>query len=318
MRIGKPIVPPLKSQGIKTKLVPWISASLPDDIAGKWIEPFLGSGVVFLSLAPRRALLADSNPHIISFYKAVASKQLSPSLVREYLTDEGAELLRTNGDHYYVIRQRFNDSPNPLDFLFLTRACFNGVMRFNKSGKFNVPFCHKPNRFSKAYVTKVVNQVRDAVEILQAGEYDLVCQDFATTIQTAEREDFIYCDPPYIARHTDFYGSWDIHQEELLVSELSRTGTRFLLSTWHSNTYRKNAMIDLYWSKFAIETAEHFYHVGASQNNRNPMLEALVANYPIVKGEPSQVSQEQARLFERRQGYSFAHNTGEDPSEGGA
>lgn len=304
MKIGKPIVPPLKSQGIKTKLVPWISASLPNDIGGKWIEPFLGSGVVFLSLAPQRALLADSNPHIINFYKAVASRQLSPSLVREYLEDEGAELLRTNGDHYYVIRQRFNDSPNPLDFLFLTRACFNGVMRFNKSGKFNVPFCRKPSRFSKAYITKVVNQVRDAVEVLQAGEYDLVCQDFATTIQSAEPQDFIYCDPPYIARHTDFYGSWDIGQEELLVSALSRTGARFLLSTWHSNAYRKNAMIDLYWSKFAIETAEHFYHVGASEKNRNPMREALVANYPLGKQEVSETYQEQPQLFERAGPYS--------------
>ncbi len=39
------IVPPIKSQGIKTKLVPWIMGIAPK-VKGKWIEPFLGTGVV--------------------------------------------------------------------------------------------------------------------------------------------------------------------------------------------------------------------------------------------------------------------------------
>ena len=39
------IVPPIKSQGIKTKLVPWIKQCLPL-YKGKWIEPFMGTGVV--------------------------------------------------------------------------------------------------------------------------------------------------------------------------------------------------------------------------------------------------------------------------------
>ena len=41
----KVIVPPIKSQGIKTKLVPWIMELAPK-VSGKWIEPFLGTGVV--------------------------------------------------------------------------------------------------------------------------------------------------------------------------------------------------------------------------------------------------------------------------------
>jgi DNA adenine methylase len=35
-------VPPIKSQGTKTKLVPWIEEVAPK-VSGRWIEPFLGT-----------------------------------------------------------------------------------------------------------------------------------------------------------------------------------------------------------------------------------------------------------------------------------
>ena len=44
------IIPPIKSQGIKTKLVPWINdlilQSGIDLSRANWIEPFFGTGVV--------------------------------------------------------------------------------------------------------------------------------------------------------------------------------------------------------------------------------------------------------------------------------
>ena len=39
--ISKVIVPPIKCQGIKTKLVPFIAKSVLWDGNGTWVEPFL-------------------------------------------------------------------------------------------------------------------------------------------------------------------------------------------------------------------------------------------------------------------------------------
>ena len=54
--VQKVYVPPIKIQGIKTKLVNMISEAVYTDNIGVWYEPFMGSGVVGLNLAPKRAV----------------------------------------------------------------------------------------------------------------------------------------------------------------------------------------------------------------------------------------------------------------------
>ena len=61
----KTIVPPIKCQGIKTKLVPFIKDNIIRNPNGTWIEPFVGTGVVAFNLAPQRAFLLDKNQYII-------------------------------------------------------------------------------------------------------------------------------------------------------------------------------------------------------------------------------------------------------------
>jgi len=299
----KVIVPPIKSQGIKTKLVPWIKSIIPADFEGVWIEPFTGTGVVAFNLAPQNALLCDTNPHLIRFYVSLANGSITPEGVRAYLNKEGALLLEKGEAHYYEIRERFNTYHAPLDFLFLNRAGFNGMIRFNRKGGFNIPFCRKPQRFAQAYVTKIVNQVDTVAKILRTKQFVFKCQDFTKTLQEASATDIVYADPPYIDRHVDYYNSWDDLQEHRLHAALAALEGKFILSTWHNNDFRENNYIKSLWGKFNVLTREHFYHVGASEDNRNPMIEALVANYkPAVEGVKEEIPQ-QLVLMEPYVGY---------------
>jgi DNA adenine methylase len=290
-------VPPLKCQGIKTKLVDWIKDHAILEKDGIWIEPFMGSGVVGFNIRPNRAIFSDVNPHIINFYNAIKSGEVDSSIAREFLEKEGALLQKKGEDHYYEVRERFNKKTSSLDMLFLNRACFNGVMRFNKKGGFNVPFGHKPERFAKAYITKIANQIKYVSQAVSQYDWQFVCSDFKTTIASVSSSDFIYCDPPYAGRHVDYFNSWSEENEQELYELLKVAPAKFILSTWHSNQYRNNVALEKYSSEFTVLTREHFYHVGASEKNRKPMLEAIVLNYnPMIPVKMD--SEKQLALFE--------------------
>lgn len=278
----KVFVPPIKIQGIKTKIVPLIKKSVVISQNSVWYEPFMGSGVVGFNIEPHHAVFADTNPHIIAFYNQLKNGTITAGKVRDFLETEGRKLESGDSDYYYEVRERFNREGNPLDFLFLNRSCFNGMIRFNKNYEFNVPYGHKPCRFAKAYVTKIVNQVAHVENLLKTHSWVFLCQSFEDTVRMASENDFIYCDPPYIGRHVDYYDSWDEISEIALHEALVKSGANFMLSTWHHNDYRENEYIGKVWGGCSIITREHFYHVGAKEKNRNPVIEALLTNYTVT------------------------------------
>ena len=248
--------------------MPSILHAVDRDPDGLWIEPFLGSAVVALNVMPKRALLADSNPHLIRFYRAIQDGDIDGPKTRGFLEREGILLASGGQDYYNLVRDRFNSTGDPLDFLFLNRSCFNGLIRFNRYGRLNVPFGHKKQRFAPPYVTKIVNQVERFREALELFDWRFACQDFRVTLAGAAPGDFVYCDPPYVGRHVDYYDSWDVQSERSLHDALSVTAARFMLSTWHSNEYRENHYLQTLWSRFTIRTRQHFYFITSARVRR--------------------------------------------------
>lgn len=306
----KTFVPPIKSQGIKTKLVEWITTNAKEIDFERWVEPFMGTGVVAFNVRPKKALLCDSNPHLINFYKAIQNKEITSGLVRKYLNEEGQKLLETNGEHYYVVRNRFNEYSNPLDFLFLSRSCFNGMMRFNKKGGFNVPFCKKPNRFAQALVSKITNQVENISQIIEFGDYEFKHQDFKETLSEIKNSDLVYSDPPYIGRHVDYFDSWSEEEEIILNNGLKYSNCKFILSTWLSNKYRTNDYVFTIWEDCYIATKEHFYHVGGKEINRNAVYEALLSNIELKDSisnseMKSRIKNDKSQLTSKPKTYAF-------------
>ncbi|MBN2304840.1 MAG: Dam family site-specific DNA-(adenine-N6)-methyltransferase [Anaerolineae bacterium] len=283
-RIPKLTVPPIKCQGIKTKLVDFIASSIQWDGRGRWIEPFLGSGVVAFNIRPARARLNDSNPHIIRLYQGIYDGTITPPAVREFLEREGARLLESGGAYYYEVRARFNGpgsgSGHSLDFLFLNRAGFNGMLRFNSRGGFNVPFCRKPDRFRPAYITRIVNQVAALQDLMRGADWTFTTGDWRDILAGASvddsGDDFVYLDPPYIGRHTDYYNGWTDDDARALAEIARVLPCGVALSMWKQNKYRANDHLDECWPGWAERTTAHFYHVGPTEDLRNAVIEALL------------------------------------------
>ena len=276
IEVSRVKAPPIKCQGIKTKLVSFILRSIVWSGEGKWIEPFLGSGAVLFNLVPRRALAADNNPHIISFYRGIQTKDITARTVRSFLEREGKLLLSRGEEYYYEVRDRFNSSHNPLDLLFLNRSCFNGVMRFNKKGGFNVPFCRKTDRFRKAYITKITNQVRWVSDNMHGKDWQFMCADWRQTVGLCDQQDFVYLDPPYFGRNTGYTNCWSKQEMLELIHAVHSLPSGYALSFWKRNIYRTNPLIEEHFGGDSIRVFSHDYFVGSTMNLRHKIEEALI------------------------------------------
>lgn len=202
--------PPLKWAGGKRWLAPKIKELFDKEPRRRLVEPFCGGLSVALHLQPDWALLNDINIHLINFYRQVQNPFFKTTI--EYRDDE---------ELYYQHRALFN-SALPGDeatalwaelFYYLNKTGYNGLCRFNKSGKFNVPIGRRKSPV--AYITDwAPYQIAFESFLFRIG-------DFAT-IPLNSDHDFLYCDPPYDCEFTQYSpGGFTWSDQQRLISWLT-------------------------------------------------------------------------------------------------
>ena len=281
------IIPPIKIQGKKTKIVPKIM-EIADGLLSEhpeidtWVEPFLGSGVVAFNCPGRikKVIVNDINPHIIKFYKGIADGTITPDRIRGVFDIHNQNLLKDGYDYYNRIKDRFNQSFDTMDFLFLTRTGFNGVMRFNNSGKWNVPFCKLNNRLSKNVIDDLASSVDELSRLFKSKDFTFYNQSFEEVIVTAPENSIFYCDPPYYGLQVQYFKGWG-KEDEIRLNEMLKD-KMFIYSTWLEDGIRENMMINEYWGEYEIEGKKHKYNVAEKAEKRNQVTEGLI--YPKPKG----------------------------------
>ena len=182
--------PVLKWAGGKRWQVPHLRDAWAAHSHRRLVEPFCGGLAVTLGLQPRRALLNDMNPHIIHFYQWI-KRGLVVGLPLE--NDETT---------FYDYRNRFNALVDAGDedtsdaatlFYYLNRTGYNGLCRFNRQGRFNVPF----GRY------RTINYMSDFSEYARAFAHWRFTSTDAGRVPVRP-DDFIYADPPYDVQFTQY------------------------------------------------------------------------------------------------------------------
>jgi len=275
------IIPPIKIQGKKTKLVPHIMEiantllSEHKDI-DTWVEPFLGSGVVAFNCPNRisKVIVNDINPHIINLYKQIAYGLITPEMVETVFHYHNDELLKGGYDYYNKIKDRFNEHFDPMDFLFLTRTGFNGVMRFNGSGKWNVPFCKLNDRLSKTVIDDLKKTVGELSHLFLTKEFIFHNTSFEKVLETSPTNSIFYCDPPYYGLAVQYFKGWE-KEDEIRLNRMLKDKV-FIYSTWLNDGHKDNPMIQEYWKDYEIEGKSHKYNVAEQSKQRIPVTEGLI------------------------------------------
>lgn len=180
--------PFLKWAGGKYSLLPELDRLIP---AGKrLIEPFVGGGSVFLNSDKHETfLLADVNADLINLYQMLT---VVPELVTEWAKGLFEKL--NDEDSFIACREEFNNQKmsgpeRAAAFLYINRHCFNGLIRYNREGHFNVGYGkYRAPYFPAAEINAFVSMSRRCV-FMNAG--------YIRTLALAGEGDVVYCDPPY-------------------------------------------------------------------------------------------------------------------------
>ena len=260
--------PFLKWAGGKFRIVDRIRAALPT--GRRLVEPFAGSGAVFLNTDYEEYLIADSNADLINVFRQAKTG--------------GAEFARrakslfvpenNQKDAFYRLRADFNNTSDleykAAVFIYLNRHCFNGLCRYNSKGIFNVPF----GRYNRP----TFPEAELANFSLKSQRCEFMVSDFRTTMKSAQRGDVIYCDPPYVpltatANFTDYTagGFGAIDQQELadLANELNSRGVPVVISN-HDTKFTRLA-----YSSASIEAFDVQRFISRDASNRSKAAELL-------------------------------------------
>lgn len=162
------------------------------DPGRRYVEVFAGAGAVFLNHPAKEALICDANPDLIALYE----------VLRDYGTDfiEYCRLL-FNPDYntrtaYYGLRDQFNTSRDKFfkagTFVYLNRHSYNGLVRYNSRGEFNVPF----GAYARPYFP--AEEMKAFLVRLNSAQVRLAVMDFRKTFEEVQEGDQVYCDPPYV------------------------------------------------------------------------------------------------------------------------
>lgn len=276
---------PLKWMGGKTKLIPFIQQFIPK--YNTYYEPFFGSGAVFFSQQPEKAVCSDVQSEPILIINAIKN---SPKEFYSLFDNLSQQLWEEGSNFYYTLRKKYNDGnmsefEKAVSFMVLLRGGFNGLVRFNPKGEWNVPFGDRGNKDSKSQAVPLNNlfslsKIEECSSFLNSGDKQFINQSFETTIQRAKEGDFIYCDPPYLIT-TQQYNGWNDKHELLLANELKmadKKGVKFILSNVYLYKGKENKdLIDLY-SGFKYELKDHNYIVGPKQDRRQVVKEIIIYN----------------------------------------
>lgn len=266
--------PFLKWAGGKHRLVGRIRDLLPP--GKRLIEPFVGSGAVFLNTTYDRYLLADANPDLIALYSALQAD--GPRFIeacRALFTPDA-----NNRAVYDQRRAEFNAAQDPRVrarlFVYLNKHCYNGLCRYNRAGQFNVPFGR--------YARVAFPQEEMAAFAARAARAVFICSPFEAVMEQAGPGDVVYCDPPYLplsptANFTAYSaGSFGLGEQRRLACAartLARRGVPVLISNHDTPLAR-----DLYAGAAAYYSFRVRRHISQKGDQRGDVAEALALFLP--------------------------------------
>ncbi len=282
------MTPVLKYRGGKSREIPHFLKYIPDDF-NRYIEPFLGGGAVYFYLEPNNAILNDVNERLIKFYLQLKNQyslmrqQLDEiqqiyeqnQMIYKRLKEENPDERVPNGNEelYYNMRKLFNHPDDTyLDgvlYFFINKTAYSGMIRYNNSGEYNVPFGRYPN-----FNTRLITQQHS--DLLQRAE--IFNYDYSKVFEMAQGDDFVFLDPPYDCVFNDYgnidmMNGFDEAEHRRLAADFRNLPCRALM------VIGKTPLTEELYGDYICDEYYKNYTVNIRNRFKNDKIHIVVKNY---------------------------------------
>jgi DNA adenine methylase len=273
------VKPVIKWSGSKRAVAPELSAHITP--AKRYFEPFIGGGSLLPFRKIETAIAGDIIPELINLWRLI---QNEPELVASEYEKRWLRLHTEGHDVYYEIRDSFNKTKNEFDFLFLTRTCASGLIRYNHHGEFNNSI-HKnrPGIHPKTF--------RDVVHKWATYLKGVTFQntDYRKTLADVTAKDFVFLDPPY-GGTKDRYTKTEFNVNDFYaeLERLNSIGANWILTfdgTAGNRNYGFDVPKELYKHRMSIKTGNSPF-TKLMKTHIDAVMESVYFNYEIneIKG----------------------------------
>ena len=273
---AKPFV---KWAGGKRQIIDELKKYVPEEY-NTYYEPFIGGGALLFELAPKNAVINDSNEELMNVYNILRSPEKYSSMCKvlnKYEREHSEEFYYEirNKDRNKGMFSRISDYTRAARTIYLNKACFNGLYRVNSKGEFNVPFGKKDkvNTYDGENLLNVHYYLTNNNVIVD-------CSDFEASLSTAKECVFVYIDPPYDSDTGTFnsyteggFGKEEQRRLARVFKELDSKGVKVMLS--NHNTILVNEL----YKDYNIHVIEAKRSINSKGNKRGKVEEVIITNY---------------------------------------
>lgn len=197
----KQLKPLVKWSGGKSDEIKQFESYIPTEYE-TYLEPFIGGGSLFFNLSPKKAVISDVHKELIDFYNSIC-KGHSDDIYKFMESHQNDE------ETYYNVRDKMvinNELDNAKRFYYLRKTCFRGMLRYNKDGKFNIPY----GKYKTVNYSELLNKEYESV----LSRTEILNKSFEYIFENYNNENnFMFLDPPYDSEFTD-YGYCQFGKEE--------------------------------------------------------------------------------------------------------
>lgn len=271
----------IRRPGNKSSHLKHIIPLLPSSF-GTYIEPFLGTGALFLHLQPSNWIISDSNKDITLIWKLVRD---NPEYINKEINNFKEHFLKLTNEQKLKLCQSiakklsgnaFSKNKRTVMYLLMIYCSFNGSLEkddndFHVGSLYtNLYYNRSVHIFTESYSKKLI----ELSQYLQKGK--IYNKDYIDIIRLAKEGDFIFIDPPYIEgrqyafKYNKNEKAFDINTLATELKKLDKKGVKWMMTQVYTSEIRK-----------LFSGYKQFKYINklTFANKNKPKTEVIIINY---------------------------------------